>query len=116
MDHHCPWIGNCVGYHNYKPFFLFCFYQALTGISFIIISIDRGYITSENKPDLTFLGSFCFWFTTIVDLVISTSLLGLVSKHFINVYQNLTILEATGRYGNYQKKYPCLNSNNNNEK
>ena len=23
MDHHCVWIGNCVGLHNMKPFLLF---------------------------------------------------------------------------------------------
>ena len=38
MDHHCPWINNCVGHKNHKRFTLFLFFVVI-GCSYAAISL-----------------------------------------------------------------------------
>ena len=41
MDHHCPWIFNCVGYGNQKIFFLFLFYSSFGCLIAFLCLITR---------------------------------------------------------------------------
>jgi len=58
MDHHCPWIMNCVGFGNHKYFYLLAAYATANCIFIIFTileSVERSVVEETSSSDRFFL-------------------------------------------------------------
>ncbi|KAG1694164.1 hypothetical protein DVH05_021820 [Phytophthora capsici] len=82
MDHHCPWINNCVGYNNYRHFWLLlmyiwvsCFYVAALSVRLFVktITTSSEVAETEGREKIVldrFKILFSFMATSVVGVVI----------------------------------------------
>ena len=87
MDHHCPWINNCVGLENQRYFLLFCFYLML-GTAYMmktIVSVWHHHSFKAHKNMMNFV--------MILDAILCVVMAGFTGWNWILACNGKTTIE-----------------------
>lgn len=110
MDHHCPWINNCVGFWNRKYFMLLLIY-VLTITYFIFFSmaydfyisikweVDAYYLTKSVHDRELLVRSTLIQLSYMINSMIGVLMTCFLKFHLMLVSQNKTTIENMEKKG-----------------
>jgi palmitoyltransferase len=103
-DHHCPWLGTCIGEKNHLPFYIYLFFQFIE----VLWADYELIIYMINHPDETVIARTIFRIALIVVASFFVLMVGsLFSYHSYLASVNLTTWESLSWHKiSYLKEWP----------
>eukprot|EP00913_Durusdinium_trenchii_P030466 g28537.t1 len=104
MDHHCPWIYNCVGFYNYKFFILLLVYSAID-CYLILFTMAESVHRCIYDGAAAFGDLFLVFFGQFLALVLAGLVSAFLGMHLWLIARGMTTIEFCEKF---VPKVPCV--------